>query len=478
MTQLLRPYQVTGSTFLREPIQAKLINPNRLLADAAGVGKTRQAISAALLTHAKRIIVCCPAVALYVWRDEFRVMGYKGTIDIIQNSKTDVRGLGGDRVIILSYGLLSNMEPSLVRNLGADLVILDEVHYLKGPSNRAKRVFGPKFDGNHGIIDNAVVWALSGTPVLNHAGELYNFVVACFPEFVRAVADTSVRGSNSNTLRVMSRHAFEDLTCHVKDTIYGRRIVGTNNNSGFLKGLRVKMKPYILRRTKEAVLPELPKLQTVVTPLPLTKPVDRTAMKKLDADLQKELLDGLGDDPSLDRIAARIKESGMHLAAERHAMGLAKVAACTEWADDFLISSGEKLILFAWHKEVIRKLEEGLADHMPLVITGSTRPDERNVAVYKFQSDEQHRVIICQTIAAGVAITLTAASTVGHVETDWVPANIYQASSRAHRFGQTKAVTAHLLTVAGSIDQRILQQVKRKMEEIDELFSTQESEAS
>jgi SWI/SNF-related matrix-associated actin-dependent regulator of chromatin subfamily A-like protein 1 len=96
----------------------------------------------------------------------------------------------------------------------------------------------------------------------------------------------------------------------------------------------------------------------------------------------------------------------------------------------------------------------------------------------KFQSDPKCRVFVGQVVAAGTAITLTAAHQVMFVEADWTPANNQQAAMRCHRIGQTKPVTVRFVGMANSIDERIQRVLKQKTRVLTKLFDGPEEPAA
>jgi hypothetical protein len=126
--------------------------------------------------------------------------------------------------------------------------------------------------------------------------------------------------------------------------------------------------------------------------------------------------------------------------------------------------------VFAWHRSVIAGLGQALLDFAPLTITGETSPAERAAVVDLFQTKPVHRVFIGQILAAGTAVTLTAASDVAIVEPSWVPGENAQAIARAHRLGQLFSVLASFLYLPNTLDQQIMRAYRRKAEEVSELY--------
>jgi SNF2 family DNA or RNA helicase len=138
--------------------------------------------------------------------------------------------------------------------------------------------------------------------------------------------------------------------------------------------------------------------------------------------------------------------------ALRKLAGTGKIPVAAEWIDDFL-ASGEKLIVFAEHRDVQNALLDRFPDAAHLL--GSDTQDQRQAAVDRFQRDPDVLLCICSLKVAAHGITLTAAANVAFVELGWTPAEHDQAEDRCHRIGQHDAVTAWYLLAAGTIDDRI-----------------------
>ena len=112
----------------------------------------------------------------------------------------------------------------------------------------------------------------------------------------------------------------------------------------------------------------------------------------------------------------------------------AKLEAAVEWIEGFL-ESGEKLIVFAHHREPIHALQEHFGN-LAVSFTGEDKLEDRDAAVKAFQSNPDVKLIIISIRAGGIGITLTAASNVAFLESDWSPGINEQAEDRAHRIGQ------------------------------------------
>jgi SNF2 family DNA or RNA helicase len=136
-----------------------------------------------------------------------------------------------------------------------------------------------------------------------------------------------------------------------------------------------------------------------------------------------------------------------------------KLEPAVEWIDAFL-QSGEKLVVFTRHREIGDRVLQSFPG--AAVATGRIAADKRTQEIARFQEDPECRLIVCSLDAAGVGITLTAASNVAFLEMGWTPATHDQAEDRVHRIGQHNAVTAWYLLAADTIDERIAAVVERK----------------
>ena len=161
----------------------------------------------------------------------------------------------------------------------------------------------------------------------------------------------------------------------------------------------------------------------------------------------------------------------------RRFVGLQKTPAICELVKSELESGAyDKIVLFAWHRDVIVDMQERLKDFKAVTLFGGTDPERRDKNIKKFQTDRKCRVFIGQIRAAGIAITLTQAHQVGFVESSWVPGDNAQAAMRVHRIGQTHPVTCRFFGLAGSTDEKVQQVIKRKTRDFTRLFDEDRKE--
>jgi len=198
-----------------------------------------------------------------------------------------------------------------------------------------------------------------------------------------------------------------------------------------------------IRRLKADVLKELPAKQMARVPLALANAAEYRRAEEAFL----EWLEEKGEDVE----AAQRAEHLVRIEKLKQLAAAGKLEEAIRWIRDFL-ESGEKLVVFATHRDVVARLA---TEFSAPSITGETPLADRQAAVDRFQSDPECRVIVLNTRAGGVGLTLTAASNVAFLELGWTPAEHDQAEDRCHRIGQERSVTAWYLLADGTIDAEI-----------------------
>lgn len=447
----LFPYQEAGAKWLSSRTLA-------LLADEMGLGKSAQAITAADDIKANRVLVLCPASVRINWLREFEKFSATSRQFKIIASKTDVAG--DHESAICSYDLA---DPSRLPGT-FDLLILDEAHFLKSTeTNRTVAVYG-----RDGLIRKASrTWALSGTPMPNHPGELWPILFT----FGRTP---------------LPYDSFVDRFCtHYPGPRGEKRVTGAK--SAHIPELRQLLSGIMLRRKKEDVMKELPPISfqdIVVEPGPVDLELESSFLqyvfpedrrKELAEKLEKEraLLSSIEGVESLGRAAAynALASLSQSVSTLRRYTGIQKVENTAKViAEELKANAYEKVVIFAIHRDVIEGMRVKLRDFKPVTLYGGTEPETRQKNIDKFQKTKKCRVFIGNILAAGTGITLTAAHNVVFVEQDWVPGNNAQAAMRCHRIGQTSPVTVRFVGLANSIDERISSVLKRKTKDAVAIF--------
>jgi SNF2 family DNA or RNA helicase len=422
------------------------------LADDPGLGKTATALTAAQwvgsATVANPLLVLAPAVALGNWASEVAmVLGSGVSVSIVQNSKA---ALAPAAVTICSHSRAARPEVlAKLRQRGFACMVFDEAHAAKNPSTlRSKAFIGP------GGLGQSVpyVWLLTGTPAPNHPGELWNYARFLCPEQL------------DNSCRREAAWIRKYCVTRASSAPPYFKIVGGKN----LDDLRARMAGVLLRRRKSDHLDLPPVRWTRVT---VDDAKARAELDKvLDHNVAEQVRKAFDSGAPL---ADVLKAMGghTHLATWRRQCGLLKVPA----AADLLLSECEDAersqVVFAHHLDVLEGLRARLAAGgvQCVVLTGEVPPSERTKRVAEFQAGRA-QIALCQIDAAGVAITLHRASDVVMVEASWVPGSNRQAVDRCHRIGQSRSVLVRFLSLKGSLDEAMLEALRRKTATLAQLY--------
>jgi SNF2 family DNA or RNA helicase len=230
-----------------------------LLCDEMGLGKTIQTLLAAARLDARRILIACPAGARPVWVLEIGrwLPAWSHRVFVVDQAlgvQASLERLAADNaIVVVSFDVLSAINGTWPTTLARawDLLVIDEAHFLKNPSNRTVALYGR--GGTRGGIQAHArrVILLSGTPAPNNAAELWQHCRTFWPELIRWQQ------------RDLTQAEFEEHVSEWRDTRFGRQIVHSKNQPW----LRDCLRPVVLRRAKAKVLPELPALVTQDVPL-------------------------------------------------------------------------------------------------------------------------------------------------------------------------------------------------------------------
>jgi SWI/SNF-related matrix-associated actin-dependent regulator 1 of chromatin subfamily A len=442
-------------------------NCRAILGDDMGLGKTAEAIACLLYLKSlglNRTIIACPATLKLNWRRELKKWG---NLDCrIVNGRYDSEkpeNFLGDEILILNYDILAHtlfrqctckmknpncklckgkgiitvhtLRPD-ISLLNPKLVILDEAQAFK--ENDAIRTKMVK------ELCKAVphVIPITGTLIINRPREMYNAInlvnPALFPSFWR----------------------FAQRYCDPKYTRWGWNFNGASNTME----LHDKLTRTIMsRHMKVDVLKDLPPKIRSVVPMELDNWDD---YKKAEHDVVEWLR-------GIDPLAAMNASMAQALARFEVLKQLAvngKLRQALGWIDNFL-ESGEKLVAFAWHTAIINAIMERFGD-IAVKVDGSVSPIGRYKAVDAFQTDPKCRLFVGQIKAAGIGLTLTAASSTAFLELDWSPGNHDQAEDRVHRIGQEDdSVNAYYLLAEGTIEDDIAEILDSKRKVLDAVLN-------
>jgi SWI/SNF-related matrix-associated actin-dependent regulator of chromatin subfamily A-like protein 1 len=412
----LKPFQRAGVSYL-------LAQRRAFLADEQGLGKTIEALACLEAAGAFPAIVVCPANLKLNWLREIERWLPGRTARALSGTGADAQEDTPDLTVV-NYDILAARLDELSATSPA-AVVLDEAHYCKNAT--AKRTQAAQRLASV-VPAEGLVLALSGTPVMNRPAELIS------------------------QLRILGR-----LGDFGSGADFGARFRGADAHLRLHWHLRARC---FVRRLKADVLPQLPAKTRAVVPVELdNEPEYRLAERDLVSWLRSQPLDLRELDA---RVASALRaERLVRLNALKLLAARGKLQSALAWIHDFQ-SSGERLVIFAHHREVQRAVVERFPE--ALHILGEDRPAARDDALRAFQApdSDQNRLIVCSMEVAGQGLTLTRASNVVFLELDWTPAKHDQAEDRCHRIGQQDAVNAYYLLAAGTVDESISTLLERK----------------
>lgn len=429
----LRSYQRDGYRFLSNLASWA---GGAVLADEMGLGKTVQTL-AVLVERASEgpSLVVAPTSVLANWAEEAR--RFAPSLDVVILHGRDRRKLlddaGPQKLFITSYDLLVRDVDALaeVRFVG---FVLDEAQSVKNRrTQRAKAA---------ARIDASFRFALTGTPLENHLGELYSIVDLVLP------------GLLGN-----ARHFRDHYALPIEKA----------GNEERREALLEVLRPFLLRRTKQIVAPELPPKIEVVHPVELSD-----AERLLYETARREILDGFkaSDAPEPERRFAvlasltrlrrlvcnpRLVDPGSRIESS-------KLAAFTELVTELLREGHRALVFsqFTGHLKLARERLDALG--VPcLYLDGATPQSAREGLVKAFQEGKAP-IFLISLKAGGTGLNLTAADYVIHLDPWWNPAAEDQASDRAHRLGRVEPVTVVRLVAQDTIEEAVLELHAKKRE--------------
>lgn len=443
MKRRLFPYQIEGAQWLAQ-------TPGGILADEPGLGKTGQAITAADAFGGKTLIIC-PASLKINWARELANFGFwRRKVHVVSGSSSRIPKDAD--AVVCNYDLLpkKRVREQLLA-YQPSIFIEDEAHRLKNPeAQRSKVALGRYADRVGSIAESAAHWwAITGTPAPNHPGELWPLLRSHCPQ---AIID-------ARTGQPMTHLAFEARYCLSRETVFGSKIIGGKN----LPELRARIEPFVLRRLVKDVLAQMPELQ--IEQFPLEIPQAQAA----EIDRHAELLGlsragGDGDD-ALDAAAANPAAG----ATVRREIGVLKAPAVADLVIEDLESGVPKIVIFAYHVEVIKTLLNKLSKYGAVAVYGATNAAQRQWNIDRFQEDPACRIIIGQITALSEGVTLTSAAMLYFAEESWVPADNAQAIRRIYRIGQMSRCLVKIPYLPASIDEKIMEALTRKMKTLLDL---------
>lgn len=433
------PYQKEGIAYALEKKRC-------FFGDQPGLGKTLQAIGTAFIARAWPALVICPASLKINWQREWKKFTGKDAIILDDRNKnnwyryyemkccdvfiTNYESLKKFFVEDFAGGVTRSMrlkpEAGLFR-----CVIIDESHRCKSGKTQQSKICYKLCQGKE------YRFLLTGTPSINGPKDLIE------------------------QLKIMGR----------LDDFGGYKSFEQNFLQGPREASNLEMLNWRLwntcffRREKAKVLSQLPDKMRQVVHMDITN-------RKEYGDAERDLLGYLSCYEHADDEKLRRAERGkvmVQMQKLRQIAARGKISAAVEFIRD-IMDSGEKLIVFAFLKEVVLEIKQVFPDAVTIV--GGNSSQERQTAVDRFQNDPACRLILCNYKAAGVGLTLTASSRVAFIEFPWTFADCEQAEDRAHRIGQKDSVNCYYFLGKNTIDEDSWEIIQTKKDIANDVTGT------
>ncbi len=421
LEDVLRPYQRLGVDWLVFMRRAGL---GALLADDMGLGKTLQALCAI----EGRTLVVAPTSVIHGWIREIERFRPHLSVDLYHGP---ARRLDPEvEVTITSYALL-RQDVETLSAIRWDCVVLDEAQAIKNPQSQIARAAHR--------LDARARFALTGTPVENRLDELWSQLHFLNPGLLGGRTD------------------FRDR--------YSRPISDGDGEVAYR--LRQRIRPFLLRRLKSEVAPELPPLSEIVLDCDLSTE-ERAVYDSVRAATVRDVVERLrggGNVMAALEALLRLRQASCHPSLvpgqESESGSSSKLETLFARLEE-AVADGHKALVFSQWTSFLDLVEPGLREREIdwLRLDGSTR--DRGGVVDGFQSETGPPVMLLSLRAGGTGLNLTAADHVFLLDPWWNPAVEQQAADRAHRIGQDRPVVLHRLIARNTVEEGILKLHARK----------------
>lgn len=427
----LRPYQEEGVAWIDFLYRHRF---GACLADDMGLGKTVQTIAflanrfeSGLASRQAPVLIVLPPSLVFNWLDEFERFAPEIQVEDCLAKSQWKHAMSRAQVILSTYDRV-RLDLDEFKDHSFDIVVFDEAHNLKSVSAARTKAAAK--------VNRRFTLCLTGTPVENNASEFYSVMSAAVPGLF-------------GTLK-----AFKEYFRTSPDMILGRS------------------RPFILRRTKDKILKELPKKEEHELFLEMS-PVQKEIYTRTVAEVREEVAEAYEDRPEqqagIVALAAILRLRQVCVSPELLGKHMDEPAPKFEYmADKLEVLQAER------HAALVFSQFIGGLDQMEAVakargipylrMDGRTPVAMRKDLVREFQSGEGPRFFFISLKTGGVGLNLTQANYVFHLDPWWNPAVENQASDRAHRIGQKRSVFVQRLIMQHSIEARMLELKARKAE--------------
>ena len=453
LTSELRQYQITGFKWLKTLDNYKF---GGILADDMGLGKTIQllAVIQSYLEEEKNpnpSIVVCPSSLSLNWKNEINKFAPNiKTIVIHGNAEERANQIGNIEkynLVITSYDLLKrDIEEYKAKNYTFKYIIADEAQYIKNNNTQNAKVIKE--------IKAETRFALTGTPIENSLSELWSIFDFIMPGYL------------------YSYRKFKE--------IYEVPIV-KESDEWVLKKLKMLIEPFILRRTKQEVLTELPDKTVSILNNEMQDEqlkIYTSYMANAKREVNEELKENSFEKSQMKILALlmRLRQICCHpsLFISNYTGESSKLNQCIEVIKDAVLS-GHKILLFSSYSSMLEIIGEELKKEniKHFKLTGQTKVGDRLKLVEEFNNSSDIKVFLISLKAGGTGLNLIGADMVIHYDPWWNLSAENQATDRTYRIGQKKNVQVYKLITKDSIEERIYELQEKKAELAKSMLSTE-----
>ena len=454
MTQIKHNLKVQPYPYQLEGIEYGMNHRRLIIGDEPGLGKTLQSIGIVNAACAFPCLVICPSSLKIKWQREWHKFTDKSAIVLDNATRTTwgyLLSMGMHQVAITNYESLRKFFVWDIKTEGTfklkDVVFCPQINIFRSiiidESHRVKDASAQQTIFTKGIAYGKE-WCimLSGTPVVNRPADL--------------ISQLSIMGRLND---FGGRSKFEKDFC-----------TESKQEEPAVPLSVLSKKLYdscMIRREKSKVLTQLPDKTRVELLLDIDNREEymmaendlRTYLREYKQCTDQEIRRKM-------RMAALVKFMTL-----RQLATIGKISQAVEFISNFL-SSGKKLIVFCALHELVDELKKRFPDSV--TVTGRQSALQKQEAVDDFQNKEETKLIICSIKAAGVGLTLTAASDVAFLELPWTYADCCQCEDRAHRIGQKDNVTAYYLLGHNTIDSVVYSLINKKKTVASEIMNAED----
>lgn len=455
-----------------------------LIGDDMGLGKTLQSIGwLAIHPDRRPVVVVCPATLKFNWQRELKThaglsshvcegemttreqdriamqkairkirrrkkrYGASGVARRIRGARAAFR-IKGERnkrlrrdarkhkILIINYDIVDGWLEFL-SGLGIQVLVIDECQMVQNPQAQCTKAVKALSRGVPHVL------GLSGTPISGKPIQFFSILNMIRPEQFPSYWKFGMEYGAPEKNRFSGGYTF--------------------SGASHLKRLRRQLKDIMIRRLKREVLKDLPEKTRSVLPVEIT---NRKEYAKAEASFLDWLERKKGKEAA-DR-AARA-EAICRINALKFLSARGKLKIAIRWIKEFLGQTNQKLVLFAYHKKILRRLKKEFTGAALIDGSVSSKADASGISprqreVDRFQTKKDCRLLLGHRRAAGTGLTLTAGTTVLFLEIGWTPGEHEQAEDRCLRIGQDQNVSVYYMVGKDTIEERLLEIIQAKDE--------------